>query len=179
MSTDTDTAVQVEFRAKEGRSLSQEAAEEIGPEIHALMEQSEKSELTPQGFLDWVRSNPGSASHKHFDWDDTIAARRWRVHQARNIINSVEVKIIDNRDPSDFVPAFVNVITPKNDEGEATRAYSPFEVILNDPDKSQQVVERAFRDFMSWRRRYRRFRHLLPLADVFDATDEFAEETDD
>lgn len=179
MNTDTDTAVQVEFRAKEGRSLSQKAAEEIGPEIHALMEQSEKFELTPQGFLDWVRSNPDSASHKHFDWNDTEAARKWRVYQARNIINSVEVKVIDNRDSSDFVPAFVNVVTPKSDEGEATRAYSPFEVILNDPDKSQQVVEKALRDFMSWRKRYRRFRHLLPLANVFDATDGFAEEAND
>jgi hypothetical protein len=175
----TDTKVAVEFRAKEGRKLSQVGAEEVGPEIHALIEQNENSELTPHEYLDWVRANPESASYRHFTWEDTTAARKWRVHEARNIIGSIEIKIIDDRDEVDFVPAFLNTVVKTDDEGEVARAYSPFEVIVNDAEKSREVVEKAMRDFISWRRRYRRFRHLLPLADVFDATDEFVEESDD
>ena len=172
-----DTNTIVEFRAKEGRSLGQQAAEEVGPEIHALIQESADKEITPQDYLNWARSNPESASHKHFTWEDTVAAKRWRVHEARNIINSVEIKIIDNRGDEEFVPAFLNIVVrDSEDDWTATRVYSPFEVIADDEEKSKQIVERAMRDFMSWRKRYHRFRTLLPLADVYDATDSLVED---
>ena len=167
--------VTVEFSAKPTRPLSNKVAEEIGPEIHALMQKNDGEELTPDAYLDWVKENPGSRSYGQFDWDDTVAARKWRVHQARNIINSIEIKVIDERGDAVKVPAFINIV--KSDEEEGTRQlYTSYENVLNDEESSSQVVARACRDFLSWRRRYLLLRGKLPLADIYDATDALAEE---
>lgn len=167
--------VTVEFSAKPTRPLSNKVAEEVGPEIHALMQENNGEELTPHEYLDWVKKNPESRSYGQFEWDDTVASRKWRVHQARNIINSIEIKVTDERGKTVMVPAFIHVI--KEDAGEEARPlYTSYENVLNDEESSSQVVARACRDFLSWRRRYLLLRGKLPLADIYDATDSLAEE---
>jgi len=167
--------VTVEFSAKPTRPLSNKVAEEIGPEIHALMQKNDGEELTPDAYLDWAKENPNSRSHGQFDWEDTVAARKWRVHQARNIINSIEIRVIDERGDAVNVPAFINIV--RSDEEEGTRQlYTSYENVLNDEESSSQVVARACRDFLSWRRRYLLLRGKLPLADIYDATDALAQE---
>jgi hypothetical protein len=165
-----------EFRAKPTRPLTDELAEVVGPEINDLMKKQGQEELTPAVYLDWVRANPNSTSHTLFDWEDTVAARKWRIHQARNIINSIEVKIIDERGVETHVPAFPNVIIRANEEHEARQIYTSFENVMNDEERAALVVDRACRDFMSWRRRYLMLRGKLPLSDIYEATDMLADE---
>tara|TARA_R110002051_G_C8636417_1_gene485551 strand:+ start:391 stop:933 length:543 start_codon:yes stop_codon:yes gene_type:complete len=167
--------VTVEFSAKPTRPLSNKVAEEVGPEIHALMQKNEGDELTPHEYLDWVKANPNSKSYSQFEWEDTIAATKWRVHQARNIINSIEIKVIDDRGEAVRVPAFIHVMKANEDES-SRQLYTSYENVLNDEESSSQVVARACRDFLSWRRRYLLLRGKLPLADIYDATDVLAQE---
>ena len=167
--------VTVEFSAKPTRPLSNKVAEEVGPEIHALMQDNTGGELTPHEYLDWAKENPDSKSYGQFEWEDTVAARKWRVHQARNIINSIEIKVIDDRGDTVIVPAFIHIT--KADTGEDARPlYTSYENVLNDEESSSQVVDRACRDFLSWRRRYLLLRGKLPLADIYDVTDALAQE---
>lgn len=37
-----------------------------------------------------------SPLHAAFEWDDTVAARKWRLEQARKLINNVHIKIISS-----------------------------------------------------------------------------------
>jgi hypothetical protein len=168
--------VTIEFSAKPTRPLSNKVAEEVGPEIHALMQQNEGDELTPDAYLDWAKENPESRSYGQFDWDDTVASRKWRVHQARNIINSIEIKVIDERGDVVNVPAFINIVKADEEDGKCRQLYTSYENILNDEESSSQVVARACRDFLSWRRRYLLLRGKLPLADIYDATDALVQE---
>lgn len=60
----------------------------------------EAGELTPAVVLDRAR-DPEHPLHKRFDWDETQAAERWRLHQAGQLIRSVKVNI--ERSPSEVV----------------------------------------------------------------------------
>lgn len=45
--------------------------------------------------------------HKFFDWEDTEAAKRWRLHQANNLISRVQI-VVSPQD-SRTVNAFVSI----------------------------------------------------------------------
>ena len=140
MSNSSGYDVTVEFSAKPTRRLSNKVAENIGPEIHALMQENDGGDLTPDAYLDWAKENPNSKSYGQFDWEDTVAARKWRIHQARNIINSIEIRVVDERGDTVNVPAFINIMK-KADENEGVRQlYTSYENVLNDEESSAQVV---------------------------------------
>lgn len=45
----------------------------------------------PQEVVDLAK-NPNTELHKCFDWNDEIAANKWRLHTARNILLSLKVE---------------------------------------------------------------------------------------
>jgi hypothetical protein len=40
-----------------------------------------------------------SVLHSYFEWDDTIAAHKWRVHKAVDLLGHIEVKVITDGEP--------------------------------------------------------------------------------
>lgn len=87
-----------------------------------------------------------SLIHHLFEWDDTEAAREYRLHQARNIINHIEIEVRSERnveEKSDIVihqqKAFHNVIN--GDE----RGYVSTVAIVKDEDLVKQVVKRLIK----------------------------------
>jgi hypothetical protein len=56
------------------------------------------SKLTPELILETARE-PENVLHKLFDWDNSQAAEKWRMHQARLIINNLEITVISNGEP--------------------------------------------------------------------------------
>ena len=58
----------------------------------ALKALERQGKLTPDDLV-IAAKNPKHPLHDRFDWDDTVAAQRWRVHQAREIINSVQAVV--------------------------------------------------------------------------------------
>ncbi len=95
-----------------------------------------------------------------WDWNDTVAANKWRESQAQYLIRHVHV-IIDHDDKPHEVRAFVNV-TPNDDD----RAYMTIADVLNDEALRKQMIARAKTELESWARRYQ---DLVEFADVFDA----------
>jgi hypothetical protein len=60
-------------------------------EIKAI--ESRAGRLTPEQVIEAAEPE-GSALHACFDWDDTEAARKWRMEQAREIIRSVRIEVV-------------------------------------------------------------------------------------
>lgn len=54
-------------------------AEKVSKEIESI------SNATPSSILEFAR-NENSELHKCFEWDDTVAAEKYRLQQARNIV---------------------------------------------------------------------------------------------
>ena len=73
--------------------------------------QSKHGILTAEGVLKEAKKKRHPL-HKHFDWDNTKAAKRWRLHQANMLISQATVTLTEH-DPK-TVHAFVSI---KTEEG--------------------------------------------------------------
>lgn len=96
--------------------------------------------------------------HNAFEWDDSVAAESWRVHQARHIINSLEV-VIDGKEP---VRAYFNIVRTEPE-------YRHIDTILQRQDTTQALLLTAYRELLAFRKKYSK---LEQLAQVFAAVDQ-------
>lgn len=111
----------------------------------ALTELFERDgELTPQQVV--VAATPeDSELHRYFEWDDSKAAAKHRLHQARSLIRSCRITVITRPEETVAVRAFVNV----PDTG-----YVPTETALTDPAQRDVVLQQLQRDIAALRRKY-------------------------
>jgi len=106
--------------------------------------------------------NPDTALHTQFDWDDTEAARKWRLEQAGRIIR-LQVKVIESTNQT--VRAYVS-LTP--DRGKEDGGYLPIDVVLDDKERSKQMLRDALSELSAVRRKYQA---LTELAGVWKSLD--------
>lgn len=110
--------------------------------------------LTPRLVVD-LASDPDHPLHDRFEWDDTIAADRYRLAQAGQLIRSVKVRYVDAPEPKD-VNAFHSTPSP-----DGNSSYTPVEEVVRDEVGYQLVVRAMRREFEAFRRRYQ---HLEEFA---------------
>lgn len=77
--------------------------------------------ITPEQIVDFAK-NPDSELHKCFEWNDTIAAQKYRIHQARTVMCELVVESVEREDTQ--FRLFYNV---GKKEG-----YKPIRVIMKD-----------------------------------------------
>lgn len=100
-------------------------------------------------------SRPTAAPlHKCFEWDDATAAEKYRVHQARGIINAIVVKdvtpdVVETR-------AFVHV----------SGAYKPIHVVINNADDLEDLFKTAWKELTAFQSKYKNISKLKPLFDA-------------
>ena len=118
--------------------------------------------LTAKRLLDANRPEDAPL-HSEFEWDDGIAAEKFRETQARHIINSIEI-VREEREP---VRAFFNI--------ERTDSqYHHVDVIMRQEDSRQKLLMSALAELKAFERKYAQ---LTELAAVFEAIDNFGEES--
>jgi hypothetical protein len=120
--------------------------------------------LTPDQVLA-AAARTNSPLHGYFTWDDTEAAKAWRLHQARQLIASVKVQLIGPTGPQEPIRAWVSVQT---DEG---RTYRALPALLADPTSRNDLLAAARRELERVRRQYGQ---LEELAAVWSALDQAA-----
>lgn len=100
--------------------------------------------------------NPRCPAHKHFEWNDTVAAHAYRKDQARELIRVV--RVLDEEE----VPqrAFLSV---SDKDGVA---YRPLEQVLTSHDLQLQVMKQALRDIAAFERRYSDLEDICALVRV-------------
>ena len=103
--------------------------------------------LTP-GAVVREASKKSSPLHTWFEWDDTEAARLFRLEQARDLIRSVTVTITGGDDEELTVRAFVHV---SEDESE----YENIASVMRTPEKKARLMEMARRDMAAFVQKYR------------------------
>ncbi len=125
--------------------------------------------LTPKAVVDAARSET-SPLHRSFDWDDTEAAEKWRLLQARNLIRVVVAyePVADGK----TLPCRVFVsLTPDREQEHG--GYRVTSSVMSDPDQRRQLLHDARADMKRFTLKYRQ---LEELADVFAAMDRATEE---
>lgn len=126
-------------------------------------------ELLPKAVLDAARDDE-SPLHGQFDWEDSEAAEKWRLHQARNLI-----RVVVSYEPvgdGQSVPCRVFVsLTPDRIAGGA--GYRLVSSVMLDPDQRRQLLADARADMKRFMSKYQ---NLTELAKVFDAMASASEE---
>lgn len=124
----------------------------------AYAEISNLEEITPQNVLDLAR-NENSVIHDDFEWDDKIAGEKYRLHQARRMIQSFVIETEEN----EKVPTRVLQITAEQN------VYKPVTFFVEREDEYKALLNRALSELESFQRRYKR---LAELENVIDAIEE-------
>ena len=155
----------MKYTFKEGRHAPVKA-DVLGNELARI--QKKNGDLTPRAVVD--ESKPVKAPlHKCFEWQDAKAADNWRVHQARMLINVVEVVPAKSK-AKQPVQAFVNVLASEDRE---ERSYVPIDDVLANPEERAKLVARAMEKLL---RVQREFRMLRELEVVWNAIESLATE---
>lgn len=132
----------------------------VGREIQKIEE--EKGSVTKQDMVDRARkkSNP---MHDLFEWDDTVAAEKYRCTQAGDILRNL--KIVVEGDGQQISRAWVNVqkVAPN-----CTARYVNVEVALRDEVMKNTVFENALKELENFKRKYESLHEFETLFDEID-----------
>lgn len=103
-------------------------------------------------------SRPENAPlHGEFEWDDSIAAERFRETQARDIMG--HLIIVEDDKPVEPIRAFFNV-----SEGDPN--YYSAAVVISEADKYEQLKQRVIRELTAIQRRYAMVKGLSAIDTV-------------
>lgn len=120
----------------------------LGERITTL---SREGTLTPEAVVEDARP-PQSPTHRFFEWDDRVAAERYRVSQATHYLSNIYVMPAEARDP---IRADQLIRLQARGPREAARPVTHIETAAD-------VVAQARRDLEHWRQRYETRRELRP-----------------
>jgi len=151
-----------QFEASPGAGFNDEQANIYGQRIHTLSQRV--GVVTPHDVVNDARSED-SPYHDRFEWDDAKAGDKYRIIQARHLINHiVEVKIVRNKcEPRRVkVRSIVNVI----DRGQ--QGYVPLHKAMKTKALRDQVVARALNELRGWRERYAIYDELAKIHEALD-----------
>lgn len=110
--------------------------------------------ITPEKVLE-DNTETGTPLHDCFEWDDTAAAYKYRVKQAKEIIQTI-VSVPDSAPQSPPVRAFVSV----------SKDFHPISVVLDDDSMKESLLSCAVSELKAFERKYST---LSELAEVFEA----------
>ncbi len=122
------------------------SADAAGKEIEGC--KNEEGFITPEAVIARAKV-ANSAIHGCFEWDDKIAASRYRLHQAGELIrNIVTVSVSDSDAGKLAVRAFVNI------KGSSERGYKSITAVVNDPKEYRYLLICAKRELEAFSRKY-------------------------
>jgi hypothetical protein len=152
------------YRFKEGSRLDNRKATAVGKCIEAI-EQKHKR-VTAERVVKEAR-NAQSPLHGFFEWDNTKAAKAYRLEQARHMIRSVVVVWDDpaTSTGSRVTRAFLSL---RDEDDSGGKMYMGAVRAMSDARYRKQLLAEALAEAEAWRQRYK---DLEELAVVFKALD--------
>ena len=140
---------------KSGLGLFHADAQKVANEIAEIGESA-----TPQEILDKGR-NPNTELHKCFEWDDSKAAEKYRIQQARTPVRCLVITEPDEPEPGK--PEVRVFYKTSGNEG-----YKPTTTIMQNRDEYARLLERAYAELSAFKAKYGA---LTELDGVFEQID--------
>lgn len=133
-----------------------------------------KGTLTAEIVLEAAKPK-NSPLHSHFDWNDTAAARKYRLIQAAELIRRIKVEYEISDTKTVTIRAFHNVVPEERPEstGEEIPAsakgfYVPLETALSVESYRSQLLANCKRDMASFRQKYSALNEIGDVISVID-----------
>ena len=157
------------------------SADVVGNALAKMKEESEDGTVNASMLLEYSRPED-SETHGLFEWNDGIAAEKWRMYQSGRIINQLEVELVEMPNEKEHVvvspiesaptrtvvaQAFVNIVPRATARpGEYTDVITAF----RNEEMRKRVLFNSLSELEAFKRKYERYEEL---ADVIKAIDEF------
>lgn len=116
--------------------------------------------LTPERLLE-ANKEESAPLHNEFEWKDTIAAHKYRIEQARHIIQCLIT--IPEGQSEEAKPVRAFVVT-----GQIAK-YEHINAVLKSEDKYELMLEQALRELKSFQQKYSTLKELTPLFETINA----------
>lgn len=129
------------------------SAQTVGETLERI--EARDGAVTKEAFLEESRPED-SPTHAMFEWNDGIAAEKYRLEQSRWIIADVVVTIEREEEPVKKVAGFVNVTHGKHNKAE----YNSIEIAMEDEDKRKAVLSNAFDELRAFEAKYSEYQEL-------------------
>lgn len=138
------------------------AAETVGKRCEEL--EKDHGQLTKQILLDSAR-NTDDDLHNLFEWNDGIAAEKYRLHQAGQVLASLKVSVIEDKDEDEpkKVKAFVQV--ERNDH---KAIYMNVQSALKEDNTRDYVLKTALQELACFKEKYNTLIELSPVMQAID-----------
>ena len=116
--------------------------------------------VTREAFLDASRPED-SPTHSMFEWDDAVAAEKWRLDESRKIIVALQVTYDEeSKSGTKDVSAFINI------KSERKAEYRNIIDALSDQESRALIIERINRELDQI---IERNKHIEELADILES----------
>lgn len=106
--------------------------------------------------LDLAR-NKKTELHKCFEWDDTVAAEKYRLHQAHRVIRML---VVQEDAPAEERPPIRLFYKAATDKG-----YRPVDLIVKREDEYKALLARAYAELRAFKEKYSM---LTELQEIFE-----------
>lgn len=127
--------------------------QKIGEALEKISQEAE-GHLTPSAILK-AAENRRHFLHQYFEWDDTEAARQWRLEQARSLVQCIHVE--NSETESGVARAFLSI---REKDGTS---YRSLEEVLGSADLQAKILAAAERDLLAFESRYRTLNDVCDL----------------
>ncbi len=146
------------YRAKSGANFGNDKAQVYGRRIEELTRAT--GGVTSRDVLEDAR-NARSPLHDYFEWDDSRASEKYRLHQAAHLVNHIEIEIVyGKRKEPETVRAFI-IDSPENE-----RQHYVCVERLGEKDLRERFLGSALKEAEDWMERYEKF---VELSRIFSA----------
>lgn len=117
---------------------------------------------------DVVRESSAQAAvlHPLFEWNDTTAARKYRLRQAQEIIQNLVtvVRVLPNEPPKS-IRTFVSIEPTPQEKS----AYITVATVLSNEEYTAQMLQNALEELAAFRQKYANLRELTDVIRAIDA----------
>lgn len=131
--------------SKVGQSLYKADAQKVADEIMAIGD-----EATPHQIVDKAKDK-STELHKCFTWDNKVAAEKWRLQEARNIVGCLVFTRTEEQQDKPEIRFF-----HKNDGG----GYKPSTYVFTHAEEHEKLLQCAMAELAAFKRKYKNLTEL-------------------
>lgn len=167
----------------EGSRLPEDQVETVEAELSSIADA--RGYLTARVVVDAAKANT-SRLHDYFEWDDAAAADEHRLSQARHLIRSVQVRVLDIQNREQYIAKYHSVVVRRvesENDKDRERVYAPIAAVRRSEPLIDQVRRRIEEDLLGCRKRWEQYRHIPEFhqrfAQIFTEVDRMLEDAAD
>jgi hypothetical protein len=157
----------MKYKAKIGATFGEDKAQVFGEELEKIQKMN-RGILTPTMVVEEARKK-NSPLHSYFEWDKDLAHEKFLLHQARLLINSIEVVVSFNGEEKE-IRRYLNVNQDSCDNETTTRVYAVTEKVLSNEELRNQILSQAISEQEYWVERYKTYLELSPIFEAIEKT---------